>query len=117
KPVADARAVLHRLVEAGLVVPRGQTKARSWHLSPSTYRRLGDKAAYVRIRGFDQLQQEQMVLKYVEQHGRITRGEAAELCQIGPHQASRLLQRLVGDGKLVRRGQRRGTWYERAPSD
>ena len=37
KPDSDARAVLHRLVEAGLVEERGQKKGRTWHLSAATY--------------------------------------------------------------------------------
>ena len=76
--------------------------------------RLGEPGAYVRVRGFEPLQQEQMVLQYVQTHGRITRREAAELCQISGPQATRLLGRLARTGPLVRRGQRRGTYYEAA---
>jgi len=110
---AEVRAALNRLVEIGLIEPRGERKGRTWHLSAGTYRRLGQPAAYVRQRGFEPLQQEQMVLQYVEKHGRVTRKEAAELCQLGPYQATRLLGRLVKDGRLVRLGTRRGTYYER----
>lgn len=113
KPEAEAHAALSRLVEAGLVEERGQKKGRTWHLSAATYRLLGDKAGYVRQRGFEPLQQEQMVLQYVEKHGRITRREAAELCRIGPYQATRLLSRLVDDGRLRRHGTRKAAWYER----
>lgn len=113
KPVTDARSCLNQLVESGLVEPRGERKGRTWHLSAATYRQLGERAAHVRQRGFEPLQQEQMVLQYVEKHGRITRREAAELCQLGPFQATRLLDRMVKDGRLVRHGQRKGAWYER----
>ena len=115
KPEAEARATLHALVEAGLIEERGQKKGRTWHLSAATYRLLGDKAGYVRQRGFEPLQQEQMVLQYVEKHGRITRREAAELCRIGPYQATRLLARLVDDDRLIRHGVRKAAWYERGP--
>lgn len=64
-------------------------------------------------RGFEPLQQEQMILQYVRAHGRITRREAAELCQISPFQASRLLQKLVKQEKLAAHGTGKGTWYER----
>jgi ATP-dependent DNA helicase RecG len=113
QPEAETRAALHRLVEAGLVEERGQKKGRTWHLSAATYRLLGDKAGYVRQRGFEPLQQEQMVLQYVEKHGRITRGEAAELCRLSPDQAYRLLTRLTQEGQLVRQGSKKGAWYER----
>jgi ATP-dependent DNA helicase RecG len=112
KPEPDARAVLERLVERGLVEARGERKGRTYHLSAATYRRLGVPAAYVRRRGFEPIQQEQMILQYVQAHGRITRRETAELCQIGPFQATRLLQKLVKQGKLIAHGTRKGTWYE-----
>lgn len=117
KPEAQTRAALHRLVEAGLVEERGQKKGRSWHLSAATYRLRGDKAGYVRQRGFEPLQQEQMVLEYVEKHGRITRREAAELCRIASHQARDLLARLSARGDLVMRGRGKGAFYERGVKD
>ena len=116
KPDAESRAVLHRLVEAGLVEERGQKKGRTWHLSAAAYRALGDKAAYVRQRGFEPLQQAQMVLQYVEKHGRITRSEVAELCRINSPQAYRLLHRLVNQGLIKNDGERgRRTGYLKGP--
>lgn len=111
KPEIEARGVLERLVERGLVEARGERKGRTYQLSAATYRRLGEEAAYVRLKGFERLQMEQMILEYVKAHGRITRREAAELCRIGPYQATRLLKRLVEEGKLVRHGVGKGTWY------
>jgi len=113
KGEAETRAILNRLLEMGLIESRGERKGRTWHLSGATYRRLGELAAYVRQRGFEPLQQQQMVLQYVEKHGRISRREVAELCKLGPYQATRLLHRLVRNGFLVQRGKRKGTWYER----
>ena len=114
KPEAEARGRLQRLVEAGLAEARGERKGRTWHLSAGTYRRLGERAAYVRQRGFEPLQQEQMVLQYVEKHGRITRREAAELCRVTGPQAYRLLQRLAQKGLLEPQGRRgRGVHYTR----
>lgn len=113
KSEADARSVLEKLVEAGLIEARGERKGRVYHLSATTYRRLGFPSAYVRQRGFEPIQQEQMILQYVQAHGRITRREAAELCKISPFQATRLLQKLVKGGKLIPRGKQKGTWYER----
>ena len=110
---SETSAVLHRLVGAGIVEERGQKRGRMWHLSAASYRVLGDKSGYVRQRGFEPLQQEQMVIQFVESHGRITRRDVAELCKIGGFQATRLLDRLVVGGRLERIGQRRGTWYSR----
>ena len=65
----------------------------------------------MRRRGFEPIQQEQMILQYVRAHGRITRREAAELCQISSRQARNLLTRLTEKGLLLRQGQRRGIFY------
>ena len=114
KPEAEARARLQRLVEAGIVEARGERKGRTWHLSAATYRRLGEPAAYVRQRGFEPLQQEQMVLQYVQAHGTISRAEVAELCRLSAPQAYRLLQRLVRGGTLRPQAARgRGVRYAR----
>ncbi|MBI3973936.1 MAG: putative DNA binding domain-containing protein [Chloroflexi bacterium] len=112
KPESDARAVLEALVERGLLEARGAGKGRGYHLSAATYRRLGEPAAYVRQRGFEPLQQEQMILQYVRAHGSITRAQAAELCQISLFQATRLLSKLVKEGKLMARGAHKSTRYE-----
>jgi ATP-dependent DNA helicase RecG len=100
KPEAEARGRLQSLVEAGLVEARGERKGRSWHLSAATYRRLGEKAAYLHQRSFEPVQQEQMVLQYVEKHGSIGRGEVAELCRLSPPQAYRLLKQLEKNEKI-----------------
>lgn len=109
---SETRNLLARMLERGWVEARGEGKGRTWHLSASVYRLLESSAGYVRIRGFEPLQQEQMVLAFVSAHGRITRGQAADLCAIAPAQASRVLRRLSQDGKLRQRGERKGAYYE-----
>ena len=114
KPLVAARAVVERLVEAGLVRAHGQGRGRTYTLSPSVYRKLGQDAGYVRQVGFDRLQQAQMVLNLVAQKGAVSRKDVIELCQLSPDQASRLLRSLVADGRLVKHGDRKGATYERA---
>lgn len=108
---ARARAVLERLLERGLVEARGERRARTYLLSASLYRELGSPAGYVRASGFDRIQQETMVLQYVEAHGRITRRETVELCNLSDNQASHLLRRMAAEGKLRQEGQKRGAYY------
>ncbi|MBI5168088.1 MAG: putative DNA binding domain-containing protein [Candidatus Eisenbacteria bacterium] len=117
KPESEARSRLQRLVEGGLVESRGERKGRTWHLSAATYRRLGEHAAYVRQHGFEPIQHEQMILQYVSSHGRITRREAAGLCQLSPDQAKRVLARLVESRRLAQHGQRKGAFYALPPED
>lgn len=114
RPRAAARAAAEKLVEGGLLSGHG-TRGRTYTLSPSAYRALGQKAASVRQAGFDQLQQEEMVRSYVRQHGQIRRAEAAELCRIAPREAGRLLKRLEARETLVRHGQVRWSYYTGGP--
>ena len=107
----EARTTLNRLADRGLVEARGDGKGRTYYLSAALYSRIGESAQYVRARGFDDIQQEQMVLTFVKRHGLITRREASELCQIDSERASRLLRRLRDEGKLDMQGEKRSSRY------
>jgi len=54
-----------------------------------------------------------MVLQYVDAHGRITRSQAADLCQLSEDQASRLLRKMRHKGLLRMDGMARSTYYVR----
>ena len=113
----DARGLINRMVDNGLVESRGESKGRTYHLSSAVYRALGEPASYVRTRGIEPLQQEQMVLQYIASHGRITRGQAADLCQLAPAQATRLLARLRDRGAIEQVGSRRSAHYVAVPNN
>jgi ATP-dependent DNA helicase RecG len=108
RPEAAAREVLERLVEAGLVAAHGVKKGRTYTLSSKVYRKMGQPADYVHQAGFDAIQ---MVLQYVQSHGKITRKDAAALCRTSEHQASRLLRKLVSLKKLKVENKGRSTHY------
>ena len=107
-----ARAVMERLIEAGLVEAHGVKKGRTYMLSANVYRRIGQPNGYVRQAGFNSIQQEQMVLQFVKKNGKITRKDAAGLCQINENQASHLLRKLYKSGKLKLIGSGRGAYYQ-----
>lgn len=113
KGETHARAVVERLVEAGLVRAHGNTRARTYTLSAKVYRRLGQASEGVRQAGFDALQQEEMVRRFVLDHGELRRPDVVELCRITEDQATRLLQRLVEREILARVGTRKGAIYTR----
>lgn len=113
---AAARAVLERLVEAGLLQAHGVRKGRTYTLSAGIYRQLGLAHDYVRQAGFDPLQQEEMIKRYVREHDSIRRGDVTILCAVSPQQATRLLKRLTERGSLAPRGQGKGRTYERGPN-
>lgn len=116
RDAGTARALLERLVEQGVFESRGTLRRRHYGLSAAAYRALGAPAAHTRVQDFEPFRQEQMVLQYVEAHGRITRREAAGLCQIDSRDASNLLRRLAQSGRLRLRGEKRGSHYVSPPA-
>lgn len=112
---ARLRAELARLTEMGLVEPRGHGRSRRFHLTASFYR-TAQASAYVRLQDTDPIQQDRMVLAFVDQWGSITRAKAAELCRLSPQQARLVLRRLADAGDLELRGEKRGSHYVRPES-
>lgn len=107
----QAAVMLNRLVEAGHVESRGSGRIVRYHLSSSVYEALGDASAYARVHGYEPEEQEQLVLDFVAEHGRITRSQVADLCKLDSREARKLLRGLVNAGQLKLRGERRGAHY------
>jgi len=107
------RTALEKLVEAGLVEAHGTGRGRTYTLSAKVYRHAGRKSAYVRQAGFDPIQQEQMVLAYIDKHGSIKRADVIDLCRISGPQAYRLLRRLKEQGNIRQKGEKRHAIYTR----
>ena len=91
---SDPKRKSEKLIEAGLLEAHGIGRGRTYTLSAKVYRYSGRKAAYIRQVGFDPIQQEQMVLAYIDKHGSMKRGEVMDLCRITKDQAYNLLNRL-----------------------
>jgi ATP-dependent DNA helicase RecG len=113
KSEQETRAALEKLTETGLIEAHGSGRCRTYTLSAKVYSQTGQKAAYVRQAGFEPIQQEQMILSYIDKHGSIKRAEVADLCRISPFQATRLLKKLVHEEKVLPQGLGKGTYYER----
>lgn len=111
KPEAQARAILERLVEIGLIEPHGIKRGRTYILSAETYRDLGQSANYIRQAGFNSIQQEQMVIQFAQKHGRVTRKDVMELCRLSKDQSAHLLRKLATENKLTLHGKGRGSFY------
>ncbi|NLH69347.1 MAG: AAA family ATPase [Brooklawnia sp.] len=114
---AITRATLSRLTEMGLLEDRGVGRNRRFHLSAAFYRVAEDRNAYVRVRGIDPLQQEQMVMSYLDTYGRITRSEVAKLCLMSSQEARGLLTRLRDERKIDMLGVKRGAYYVRSDAN
>ena len=115
KPEGETRAVLERLTEKGLVEAKGEKRGRVYHLSAMLYEHFGNIPGYVRTRGFDKIQQKQMVLTALKaaKDGKITREKVADLCKITKPKAYHLLKKMCDDGELEKHGESRGTYYTR----
>ena len=111
KSEAQTRTILERLLEAGMIEAHGSGRGRSYTLSAGVYQQSGQKAAYIRQAGFDAIQQEQMVLKYIASHGGIKREEAMALCRLNKDQAYRLLKKLANAGIIRFEGKGKGGKY------
>jgi len=111
KSESQTRIILEKLLETGLIEAHGTGRGRSYTLSAEVYRRSGQKAAYVRQAGFDALQQEQMVLKFIQAHGGIKREDAMALCRLNKDQAYRLLKKLSNTGVIRFEGKGKGGKY------
>ena len=109
-----ARGIVEELTELCLLEAKGVKRGRTYHLSVSVYKRLGREAAYLRRRGVDRIQQEQMVLQYVATLGDINRDGVLDLLpQLNKNQASYLLKRMTEKGLLEPIGEKRGRTYRK----
>lgn len=111
RDVASAKRTLEALTEAGFVEAHGATRGRSYMLSAAVYGAVAGKAAYTRQAGFAPIQNEQMVLSYVRQHGRIKRSEAMELCRLSEGQVKALLKRMCQSDLLILQGRGPSSFY------
>jgi ATP-dependent DNA helicase RecG len=109
----EARRTVEKLAEAGLVEAHGADRGRTYTLSTIVYRKKGQKSDYVRQAGFDPIQQEKMVLTYIDKHGSIKRAEVMELCRVTKDQAYKLLSRLKKKGEIIQKGEHKAAFYER----
>lgn len=106
-------AVLDRLAEGGALETREERRGRVYELAPALRRALDGGGDGADPAG-EGIPREELILQYVDRHGRITRSQAAELCGVEGREARGVLERLVKRGDLVVRGERRGSYYERS---
>ncbi len=92
--------IIESLTEAGLVEAAGSGKGRYYILSSKVYRNADNTAGYVRQTGIDKIRYSELVLKLAKTQGYVTRGNVAELLQISPSQAYRILNNLADKNKL-----------------
>lgn len=94
KSTTAAQAALEHLQRRQLITPPPRMGLQ-YRLSPYAQQTLVLPRAAMPAE-----EAEQRILEYLEQHGTISRQQAAALCNLSPHQAYRLLNRLVERGVL-----------------
>ena len=110
---SGAEARLRKLCESGFVELRGTARQQVFHLSEATSLQLGDRTDAHRG-GVERIQHDEMIRRYIEDHGSISRKDVVELCAISAPQAYRLLKKMELEGVLRRIGTRgRSVRYER----
>jgi ATP-dependent DNA helicase RecG len=108
------RAVLDRLVESGLLDGWDDRRERVYYFTSGVARALGVEDLDEDVAAEHAGARERKILDYVDLHGKITRSAAAELCGLEGREARGVLEKLVRRGELVVRGEKRGSYYERA---
>jgi ATP-dependent DNA helicase RecG len=108
------RAVLDRLVEAGLLDGWDDRRERVYYFASAVARSLGVQDLDEEVAAEEAGGRERKILEYVDLHGKITRSTAAQLCGLEGREARGVLEKLVKRGELVVRGEKRGAYYERA---
>ena len=108
------RAVLERLVESGLLDGWDDRRERVYYFSSAVAKALGAPDLDEDVAAEHAGERERKVMNYVALHGRITRSTVVELCGLEGREARGILEKLVRRGELVVRGEKRGSYYERA---
>ncbi|GAB6286810.1 MAG: ATP-binding protein [Methanoregula sp.] len=112
KGPVEGRRVLEHLHELGLVEVREERSGQVYQLPASLYKRFHMKAEYVRAKGFEPIQKEQMVIEFVKEHGKIKRADVTKLCKISDDQAKRLLKSLTEKyAEFKQKGILKSTYY------
>lgn len=113
KSTADTRPVVEWLIELGMVEGVGNGSARRYMLSSKVYSITNNKAGYTRQRGWDTLQERELILAHLNKYSKITREDVVELCRCTPNHASWLLRQLVSDSMIQLCGAGRGAFYKK----
>ncbi len=100
------------LINAGLITRIGHGRGQRLILSAQFQKDLGMPEAFVYQAGLDRENQQQMILRYVEAHGYITRQKAARLLRVpADDSVYKLLHSMVKNGLLAMTGTRATARY------
>lgn len=113
KSLSDTKAIIEWLTELGMVEGIGNGSARRYMLSSKVYSITNNKAGYTRQRGWDTMQEKELILTHLDRYKKISREGVVELCRCTPNHASWLLRQLVSEGVIELKGSGRSSHYEK----
>lgn len=98
------KVAVESLVEMGLVEAKGTGRGRYYMLSSGVYKKSDNVVGYVRQTDIDKLRYEELIIKLAKEQGYVTRGNVAELLNLSPPQAYRIIMKLKNKGLLELQG-------------
>ena len=101
---AEAHRILEALRSNGLIVASERGDHQIYELSLEVQKKLGLSVGPARLDVFDRIRQEELVMDYISDHGRITRGEVAQLLGISDTKARRVIERMRAENKIKQEG-------------
>ena len=109
--IERSKEILNQMCAKGLLEKSGIKKGRIYRLSGILYKELGGTVNYIREKGIDELRYKELIIEYVKKYGEVTNRIVRELLGVDKYKASRLLKKLVKEGKLKRIGADRNARY------
>ena len=105
------RGVIGVLLREGMIEQRVEGNVHVYFLGKAYHQEVGEEVAYTKMVGIDRIRHKEMVLEFLQHHGRIVNREAMKLCDLSRNCAYKLLDKMVRDNEIVKKGGGRWTYY------
>lgn len=109
------RPVVEELLERGFLEKHREGQRLQYSLAAGVYHATGKDVEYVRTSVFNEIEQEQMVLKLIDQKGFVARRDVMKLFRVSKSPAFAILSRLRDKHEIVMLGNRKSARYVRQP--
>ena len=113
KGTVEAKNTVEWLLEQGLVEGVGNGPARRYMLSSNIYAAINNSSGYTRQKGWDTIQEQEMIISYIDTYHKITRSDVIDLCRCNENHATWLLRKLVKENKIVLSGRGKYAYYQK----
>ena len=105
------RGVIGVLLREEMIEQRVKGKVHVYFLGKAYHQEVGEEVTYTKMVGIDRIRHKEMVLEFLQHHGRIVNREAMKLCDLSRNSAYKLLDKMVRDNEIVKKGGGRWTFY------